>query len=152
MDIAARKKSAAAAPTPPGAAARGFRQDPAAPPIGMSRRSEQPEPTVRPGIIVGTVHFGGRRSSIRYRRLGALPQRRCSVGSIPTQGSVQLRTLEGRRVSLSLTNGSQLDSVEVISAGRGGLSSLWLEVDGIDLFVEKAEILAIHEVRVGQAA
>ena len=55
-------------------------------------------------------------------------------------------------MSLSLTNGSQLDSVEVISAGRGGLSSLWLEVDGIDLFVEKAEILAIHEVRVGQAA
>ena len=74
------------------------------------------------------------------------------MGSKLTQASVQLRTLEGHRVSLSLTNGSQLDSVEVISAGRGGLSSLWLEVDGIDLFVEKAEILAIHEVRVGQAA
>jgi hypothetical protein len=59
--------------------------------------------------------------------------------------------LEGRRAKLTLTNGSQLDNVEVISAGRG-LSSVWLELDGIDLFVEKAEIRAIDEVRVGQAA
>jgi hypothetical protein len=78
--------------------------------------------------------------------------RRCSVGSNRTQASVQLRTLEGRRVNLSLANGTQLDSVEVISAGRGGLSSLWIELGGIDVFIEKAEILDIHEVRVDEAA
>ena len=74
------------------------------------------------------------------------------MGSKLTQASVQLRTLEGRRVNLWLRNGSQLDGVEVISAGRGGLSSLWLEVNGTDLFIEKTEILDIHEVRGDRAA
>ena len=55
-------------------------------------------------------------------------------------------------MNLWLRNGSQLDGVEVISAGRGGLSSLWLEVNGTDLFIEKTEILDIHEVRGDRAA
>jgi len=74
------------------------------------------------------------------------------MGSNLTEAPLRLRDLEGRRVNLSLTNGSQLESVEVVSAGRGGLSSLWLELDGTDLFIKKAEILNIYEVRVDQAA
>jgi hypothetical protein len=74
------------------------------------------------------------------------------MGSNLTGAPLRLRDLEGRRVNLSLTNGSQLESVEVVSAGHGGLSSLWLELDGTDLFIEKAEILNIYEVRVDQAA
>ena len=74
------------------------------------------------------------------------------MGSNLTEAPRRLRDLEGCRVNLSLTNGSQLESVEVVSAGRGGLSSLWLELDGTDLFIKKAEILNIYEVRVDQAA
>jgi hypothetical protein len=69
-----------------------------------------------------------------------------------TRASLQLRNLEGRRVNLSLTNGSQLKGVEVVSAGRGGLSSLWIEIDGTDLIIDKAEILDILDVPVERAA
>jgi hypothetical protein len=55
-------------------------------------------------------------------------------------------------VDLSLTNGSQLKGVEVVSAGRGGLSSLWIEIDGTDLIIDKTEILDICELRVERAA
>jgi hypothetical protein len=72
--------------------------------------------------------------------------------SNPTRASLQLRKLEGRRVNVSLTNGSQLKGVEVVSAGRGGLSSLWVEMDGTDLIIEKAEILGICDIRVERAA
>jgi hypothetical protein len=63
---------------------------------------------------------------------------------------VPFRKLEGRRVRLWLANGAQLD-VDVVSAGRGRVTSLWLDLDGADLFVEKAEILDIEEILVGQA-
>jgi hypothetical protein len=58
----------------------------------------------------------------------------------------------GRRVDLSLTNGSQLKGVEVVSAGRGGLSSLWIEIEGTDLIIDKAEIADICDVGVERAA
>ena len=68
------------------------------------------------------------------------------------QTSLQLRQLEGRRVNLSLVNGSRLEGVEVVSAGRGGLSSLWLESDGADLIIDVAEIRDILEIASDQAA
>jgi hypothetical protein len=49
-------------------------------------------------------------------------------------------------------NGSQLEDVEIVSAGRGGLSSLWLELDGTDLFIDKTAILNVYEVPIDQAA
>ena len=72
--------------------------------------------------------------------------------SHPARASLQLRRLEGRRVDLSLTNGSQLKGVEVVSAGRGGLSSLWIEIEGTDLIIDKAEIADICDVGVERAA
>jgi hypothetical protein len=74
------------------------------------------------------------------------------MGSNLTEASLRLRRLEGCRVNLSLANGSQLEDVGIVSAGRGGLSSLWLERNGIDLFIDKAEILDVCEVQVDQAA
>ena len=74
------------------------------------------------------------------------------MGSNLTEVSLRLRRLEGCRVNLTLTNGSQLESVEIVSAGHGGLSSLWLERNGTDLFIDKAEILDVSEVQVDQAA
>jgi hypothetical protein len=47
--------------------------------------------------------------------------------------------LEGRRVSLALTDGSRLDDCELVSAGRGN-STLWLYVNGGDLFVPVSDI------------
>jgi hypothetical protein len=73
------------------------------------------------------------------------------VGPNLAQPPVPFRRLEGRRVRMSLADGSQLD-VEVVSAGRGRVTSLWLDLDGADLFVEKGDVLDIQEILVGQAA
>jgi hypothetical protein len=45
-----------------------------------------------------------------------------------------------------LADGSQLDDVELISAGRGNVNSLWLNRQGIDVIVKKGEISELHEV------
>jgi hypothetical protein len=54
--------------------------------------------------------------------------------------------LEGRRVSVSFTNGSQLENVQVVSAGCGGLSSCWLEASGVDVFIDKADVVDVKLV------
>jgi len=48
--------------------------------------------------------------------------------------------LEGRRVSVALTDGSRLDGCELVSAGRHGTATLWLYVNGGDLFVPVADV------------
>lgn len=48
--------------------------------------------------------------------------------------------LEGRRVSVALTDGTRLDDCELVSAGHHGTSTLWLYVNGDDLFVPVAEV------------
>ena len=62
------------------------------------------------------------------------------------QLSVDFRSLEGHRVAVMLADGSQLDDVELISAGRGNVNSLWLNRQGIDVIVKKGEISELHEV------
>ena len=47
--------------------------------------------------------------------------------------------LEGRRVSLALLDGSRLDDCELVSAGQGA-PTLWLFVNGGDVFVPVAEV------------
>ena len=47
--------------------------------------------------------------------------------------------LEGRRVSLALTDGSRIDDCELVSAGHG-TATLWLFINGGDVFVPVAEI------------
>ena len=46
--------------------------------------------------------------------------------------------LEGRRVSVALTDGSRLDDCELVSAT--GRATLWLFVNGTDVFVPVAEV------------
>jgi hypothetical protein len=53
---------------------------------------------------------------------------------------------------VSLADGSSLVDVSVVSAGRGSVSSLWLDQDGVDLFVRKAEIVKVRELLTAQAA
>jgi hypothetical protein len=47
--------------------------------------------------------------------------------------------LEGRRVSVALTDGSRLDDCELVSAAHG-TNTLWLYVNGDDLFVPVADV------------
>jgi len=47
--------------------------------------------------------------------------------------------LEGRRVSLALIDGSRLDDCELVSAGHG-VATLWLFVNGDDVFVPVEEV------------
>jgi hypothetical protein len=52
-----------------------------------------------------------------------------------------LRTLEGRQVSLALADGSRLDDVTLVSAGRGRTPTLWVYMSGIDLFVPRHDVI-----------
>lgn len=56
---------------------------------------------------------------------------------------VTLRHLEGRRVNLVLDDGSRIVDAQLISAGRPGLSSVWVLVDGTDSFIP---VLTVTEV------
>ena len=56
---------------------------------------------------------------------------------------VALRHLEGRRVSLVLTDGTRIVDAQLISAGRPGLTSAWILIDGSDSFIP---VMAVTEV------
>ena len=58
---------------------------------------------------------------------------------------VTLRHLEGRRVSLVLNDGSRIVDAQLISAGRPGLSSVWILVDGTDSFIPTLSVTDIWE-------
>ena len=47
--------------------------------------------------------------------------------------------LEGHRVNLALIDGSRLDDCELVSAGHG-TPTLWLFVNGSDVFVPVGEV------------
>lgn len=55
----------------------------------------------------------------------------------------QFRSLEGQRVGIALTDGSRIDDCELISLARTGLQTLWLLVDGLDVFIPVAAIETI---------
>jgi hypothetical protein len=55
-----------------------------------------------------------------------------------------LRHLEGRQVCMVLTDGSRILDAQLISAGRPGLSSVWILIDGTDSFIP---VMAVTEVR-----
>jgi hypothetical protein len=62
-----------------------------------------------------------------------------------------LHELEGRQVSLALTDGSRLDAVTLISAGRGRTPTVWLFAQGIDVFVPRRSVIAAWEARPARA-
>lgn len=56
-----------------------------------------------------------------------------------------LRGLEGRQVSLALADGSRLDAVTLVSAGRGSTPTVWLFAQGIDVFLPRRSVIAAWE-------
>ena len=59
---------------------------------------------------------------------------------------VMLRHLEGRRVALVLDDGSRILDCQLISAGRPGLSSVWIRIDGTDNFVPVMTVTEVREI------
>ena len=57
----------------------------------------------------------------------------------------KLRSLEGRRVSLALTDGSRIDDCQLVSAGRPRTSTVWLFTNGTDSFVPLSGIIDVWE-------
>ncbi len=57
----------------------------------------------------------------------------------------QLRTLEGRRVSVAMRGGRRLDDCQLVSAGRGRGATLWIFADGTDTFVPLDDVLDLWE-------
>jgi hypothetical protein len=57
-----------------------------------------------------------------------------------------LRHLEGRRVGLVLNDGSRILDAQLISAGRPGLSSVWILVDGTDNFIPVLTVTEVWEI------
>lgn len=56
------------------------------------------------------------------------------------------RHLEGHLVAVMLVDGSHLDNVELVSAGRGRVNSLWLDRDGSDFIVRKDQVVELREM------
>ncbi|HET9771529.1 MAG TPA: hypothetical protein VFS16_11620 [Acidimicrobiia bacterium] len=59
---------------------------------------------------------------------------------------VTLRHLEGRRVGLVLDDGSRIVDAQLISAGRPGLSSVWILIDGTDDFIPVTKVSEVWEI------
>jgi hypothetical protein len=59
----------------------------------------------------------------------------------------RLRSLEGRRVSIALADGSCIDDGELVSAGRPSTQTVWLCLDGTDVFIATAEVADISPAR-----
>ena len=59
---------------------------------------------------------------------------------------IALRHLEGRRVGLVLNDGSRILDAQLISAGRPGLTSVWVLVDGTDNFIPVMDVSEVWEI------
>jgi hypothetical protein len=57
----------------------------------------------------------------------------------------QLRGLEGRQVSVALTNGARIDDCSLVSVGRGRTTTVWIFTNGSDLFVESSDVVDVWE-------
>jgi hypothetical protein len=56
-----------------------------------------------------------------------------------------LQKIEGH-VGVALRNGKCIDDAELVSAGRLGAESLWLFVNGADVFAPHTEVLRLWQV------
>jgi hypothetical protein len=56
-----------------------------------------------------------------------------------------LRGFEGRQVCMALADGSRIDDCSLVSAGRGRAKTIWVYVNGIDAFLQTADVVAIWE-------
>lgn len=55
-------------------------------------------------------------------------------------------TLEGRRVSVALKDGSRIDDCQLVSGPRNRAGTVWLFVNGEDSFVSIDDVVDVWEV------
>lgn len=65
---------------------------------------------------------------------------------------MRMRALEGREVSIALADGSRLDAVTLVSAGRGRTDSVWVFDGGMDVFVPRPNVVDVWEAPGARAA
>ena len=59
--------------------------------------------------------------------------------------ATQLRSLEGRHVSVAVRDGSRIDDSQLVSAGHHHVGTVWLFSNGADIFLPVADIVAVWE-------
>lgn len=59
--------------------------------------------------------------------------------------TIWLHALEGRQVSVTLRDGSRIDDCHLVSATRPGGQTVWLFLEGMDVFLPGAAIVACRE-------
>jgi hypothetical protein len=62
---------------------------------------------------------------------------------MPNPSVTMLQRLEGRTVNLWLADGTYMDGCQLISVGRGKVSTLWVFAGGVDAFVPRDRVLAV---------
>jgi hypothetical protein len=67
------------------------------------------------------------------------------MGDMNSKALPRMHSLEGRHVNVALRDGSRLDDCQLVSASRPGAQTVWLFVDGIDVFLPVAAVLEIWE-------
>ncbi len=63
----------------------------------------------------------------------------------PAEVFTRLRTLQGRRVSLALGDGSRIDDAQLVSAGGRGVRTVWVVSNGVDMFVRVGDVVPVWE-------
>lgn len=58
-----------------------------------------------------------------------------------------LRSLEGRRIGVFLSDGSRIDDCQLVSGGRAGARTLWVFTNGTDTFVPLHAVVDVWESR-----
>jgi len=66
--------------------------------------------------------------------------------------STSLRDFEGRTVSLDLVDGSRIERATVVSSGRGVAASVWIDLDGMDVFLARTQIVGVADLTTERAA
>ncbi len=59
----------------------------------------------------------------------------------------ELRTLEGRLVSLALADRSRIDSARLVAVARGSATDLWLHSAGAEHRLSLADVLEVWEAQ-----
>ena len=57
-----------------------------------------------------------------------------------------LRRLEGRHITMQLSDGSRIDDCELVSAGRRGAPTLWVHDGSDDRIIRADDVVDLHEV------
>ena len=66
------------------------------------------------------------------------------MGEEMTTTRSELRALEGRQVSVTLTDGTHMDACSLVSAGRASVGTVWVFADGDDTFIPFHEVINVR--------